>query len=349
MPDRVADDAVAAYRYLLLVLCLASLGFAVLVPSSLVRVLILGPILISIGDLFTERRAKVGVFLGPLFATFYGSSGILTGSLANIIITGIVESGSNVAISWTEWILWMGPVMGVARVLLVAGVAYVLYRPQSPDSIEAHTGHGDSLDVSARALRMLAILLVGVAVWATDFLHGLHPVYGALLVALLSFTPRIGVVAPEFVGEADFSIIFFLGAIFAIADGLRQTGFTDLAARELLAYLPSDAGVALTLLFVVFAAIALVFLMEGLAVASVLTPVLVSFTASAGIPLAPVAMIEAVALNAYFFPYQSAVLVAILGLDVVDTVELTRMATVCSVATLVLLVPVQIAVFAFFF
>jgi len=61
----------------------------VLVPSSLVRVLILAPILQSLGDLFEDRRAKVGIFLGPLFATFYGSSGILTGSLANIIVTGL--------------------------------------------------------------------------------------------------------------------------------------------------------------------------------------------------------------------------------------------------------------------
>jgi anion transporter len=345
MPERVAGDAVAAYRYLVVVLCLASLAFAVLVPSSLVRVLILGPILVSIGDLFAERRAKVGIFLGPLFATFYGASGVLTGSLANIIITGLVESGSSVSVSWTEWVLWMGPVMGVCRVLLIAAVAYALYRPRDPDGISGTGGDG-ALDVSGREIRMLVFLLLGVAVWATDFIHGLHPLYGALLVALLAYTPRLGVVGTDAVGDADFSIVFFLGAIFAIAEGLQRTGFTDIAATELLSYLPEDAGVALTLAFVVVAAISLTFLMEGLAVASVLTPVLVSFAASAGIPLAPVAMIEAVALNAYFFPYQSAVLVAILGLDVVDTVELTRMATVCSIATLLLLVPVQIAIFA---
>jgi di/tricarboxylate transporter len=348
MPGRVRTDAVAAYRYLLVVLCLASLAFAVLVPSSLVRVLVLGPILVSIGDLFAERRAKVGIFLGPLFATYYGASGVLTGSLANIIITGLVESGADVVISWTEWALWMGPVMGVGRSLVVAAVAYALYRPRDPDGISVKEPDG-VLDVSGREKRMLAILLVGVGVWATDFVHGLHPLYGALLVALLAFTPRVGVVDTAVVGEADFSIVFFLGAIFAVAEGLRRTGFTDLAATELLSYLPEDAGIALTLAFVVFAAISLAFLMEGLAVASVLTPVLVSFAASVGVPLAPVAMIEAVALNAYFFPYQSAVMVAILGLDVVDTVELTRMATVCTIATLGLLVPIQIAVFALFF
>jgi hypothetical protein len=89
--------------------------------------------------------------------------------------------------------------------------------------------------------------------------------------------------------------------------------------------------------------------MEGLAVASVLTPVLVSFAGDAGVPLLPVAMTEAVALNVYFFPYQSAVLVGILGLDMANSRELIRMATIASAATLAVLVPVQIALFAFFF
>ena len=60
-------------------------------------------------------------------------------------------------------------------------------------------------------------------------------------------------------------------------------------------------------------------------------------------------MIESVALNAYFFPYQSAVLVAMLGLGVVDTMELSRMAGICTIATLVFLLPIQIALFVFFF
>jgi len=348
MPASAATDAVVAYRYLLVVFCLASLGLAVLIPSSLVRVLILGPILVSIGDLFTERRAKVGIFLGPLFATFYGATGVLTGSLANIIVTGLVESSGGPAISWTEWILWLGPVMGVGRVLLIVGIAYALYRPRDRDAISVDD-RGGGVTVSAEERRMLAFLLLGVAIWATDFVHGLHPLFGALVVALLAFAPRIGVIGADAVGEADFSILFFLGAIFAIAEGLRQTAFTDLAAGELLSYLPSDAPLALVLAFVVVVALALTLVMEGLAVASVLTPILVSFAASAGVPLVPVAMIEATALTTYFFPYQSAVLVAILGLDVVDSVELTRMASVCSVATLLVLVPIQIGVFVLLF
>lgn len=347
LPERALGDAVATYTYLLVALSAGSLALAVLVPSALVRVLVLAPILVSLGDLFEERRATVGIFLGPLFATFYGASGVLTGSLANIIVAGLVESGGGPAITWTEWALWLGPVMGVGRVAVVVAVAYYLYRPQDRDGVA--TPEVESVATTASERRMLAFLLVGVAVWATDFLHGLHPLFGAIVVALLAFAPRVGVVDPGAVGEADFSILFFLGAIFAIAEGLRRTEFTDLAATTLLSFLPADPSLPVVLGFVVAVSLALTLVMEGLAVASVLTPVLVSFAGSTGVPLVPVAMVESVALTAYFFPYQSAVLVAILGFDVVDSVELSKMAGLCSVATILLLVPVQIGLFALVF
>ncbi|WP_042663773.1 SLC13 family permease [Haloferax sp. ATB1] len=348
MPTAASTDAVAAFRYLLVAFCLASLALAVLIPSALVRVLILGPILLSLGDLFTERRAKIGLFLGPLLATFYGSSGVLTGALANIIVTGLVESTTGLSISWTEWLLWAGPVMGIGRVLVVITVTYLLYHPRDKGSLAAHE-RTENVGVTSQQLRMLAFLLVGVAIWMTDFLHGLHPLFGALVIALLAFAPKIGVVDSDAISEADFSILFFFGAIFAIAAGLQQTGFTDLAAEALLSQLPSDASLPIVLVFVVVVSQLLTLVMEGLAVASVLTPILTSFSSSIGIPLVPVAVMEAVALNTYFFPYQSAVLVAILGMGTVDSVELTRISSAIAAVSLLFLVPVQIGVFALFF
>ncbi len=349
IPGNATTNAATTYRNLLVVLCAAALGFVVLVPSSLVRVLILGPILISIGKRFSERRTRVGLFLGPLFVTYYAGTGILTGSLANIIINGLLEANTGVSIGWMEWAFWLGPVMAVGRAAIITVIAYVLYRPQDTDAIDAADGADIASETPSDARRMMAFLLVGVAIWATDSIHGLHPLYGALVVAVLAFTPRIGVVGADAVENANFSIVFFLGAIFAIAAGLQQTGFTDVAADAILATFPQDASLAVALAFLALASLALTCLMEGLAVASVLTPVLVAFAEGAGLPLAPVVMTEAVALNSYFFPYQSAVLVAILGLDVVDSMELIKMAALCSLATLLVLLPIQIGIFALAF
>jgi di/tricarboxylate transporter len=349
VPARVAGDAAATYRYMLVTLSAAAFGLAVLIPSALVRVLVLGPILISVGDRFSDRAPKIGLFLGPVFVTYYGATGILTAALPNIVITGLAETGAGLSVSWVEWATLLGPVMGVGRSAAVVAVTYVLYRPAESWSVADPPDLDGSAGISADQRRMFLFLLAGVAVWATDTIHGLHPLFGALVVAVLAFAPRIGVVGPDTVGEADFSLIFFLGAIFAIAEGLQQTGFTDAAAAAILSVLPGDAGLAAVLAIVVVASMGLAFLMEGIAVASVLTPVLVSFAGSANIPLLPVIMTEAIALNTYFFPYQSAVMVAILGLDVVGTRELVRMATACTVVTLVVLLPVQLALFVLLF
>ena len=358
VPKRYRGNVQHAYRFLLVALCLAALGFAVVVPSSLIRVLILAPILVTIGERFDSRQARLGLLFGPLFATYYGATGILTGSLANIIVTSIVESTAGQSITWTAWLFQMGPLMSIGRVAVVIIVVYFLYRPPSDasvslpdvdaaDIVEKSNGTNttDMTSGIGDKRRMMGFLLAGVVVWMTDFLHGLHPLYGALLVVLLAYLPRIGVADTETIAEADFSIVFFVGAIFAIAEGLRRTGFTEAVARTILGVIPTGAPFVLVLVLVVVISIALSFLMEGLAVASVLTPVFISFSQSATIPLVPVVMIEAAALNTYFFPYQSAVMVAILAQDPVEMRELVKTATLASLATLLTIFPLQIGLF----
>lgn len=335
-------DATATYRRLLIGLSAGGLAFALVLPSALVRVLILAPIVVEIGTAFDDRRARLGLFFAPLFATYYGAAGVLTAGLPNIVIVGLVDSIAGVTISWTEWLIALFPIMGVGRAALIIAVVYVMYRPgpdaavDIPDATEA---------IGPETKRMALFLVLGVAVWATDFIHGLHPVFGALGVAILALLPTVGIMEFDAVGDVDFSIIFFVGAVFAVAAGLSETGFTDVAAERLLSLIPADASVTLTLVAVFAVTLALVFILEGVAVASVLTPILVPFAESVGIPLTQMAYVEAIALSAYFFPYQSMVMVVMIRQDIVDPSEVIRMASVLSIATILILLPLQLGYF----
>lgn len=133
--------------------------------------------------------------------------------------------------------------------------------------------------------------------------------------------------------------------MFAIGDGLAYTGFTEDAADYLLALIPTDASLAVVLAVIFAITFLLTFLMEGLAVASVLTPILIPYAEAAGLPLTPVLMAETLALSSYFFPYQSAVLVVILVEGTADTGEVIRTTVACSLATIIILFPLQLAVF----
>ncbi len=336
-------DAKTTYRRLLIGLSAGGLAFALVLPSALVRVLILAPILVEVGTAFDDRRIRLGLFFAPLFATYYGAAGILTAGLPNIVIVGLVDSVGGVTISWTEWLIALFPIMGIGRVALIVAVVYAMYRP-GPD---ATVDIPDTEEVIGPETRRMALfLLLGVVFWATDFVHGFHPVFGALAVAVLAMLPSVGIMQFDAVGDVDFSIIFFVGAVFAVAAGLSETGFTDVAAERLLSLIPADASVTLMLAAVFAVTVALVFVLEGVAVASVLTPILIPFAESVGIPLTQMAYVEAIALSAYFFPYQSMVLVVMIRQDIVGPTEVIRMASILSIATIVILLPLQLGYFA---
>ncbi|WP_222913205.1 SLC13 family permease [Natrinema sp. SYSU A 869] len=346
--DSSDTNPIQTYRRLLLALSIGAHALAFLVPSALVRILAIAPILRELGLLFDSRDARVGIYLGPLFATFYGSSGILTADLPNIIISGFSQSIAGHTISWSEWWLHMYPVMGFVRVLLVIGIVYLLFRPPADSSFELPKDGKQTESATQR--RMLAFLLVGTLIWATDFVHGFHPVIGAIVVVILAFLPEIGIADFEDIGsDVDFSIIFFIAAVFAIGDGLTETGFTDSAATYLLDLIPTDGPLAVILISVFLITFALTFLMEGLAVASVLTPVLIPYIDAAGLPFTPVLLAEVMALSSYFFPYQSAVLIVILNEGDLEARELIGTTIACSVATMLLLLPIQFGLFTVFY
>jgi di/tricarboxylate transporter len=339
-------DSLSARRgfgRLLGVLCAAAVLLAFLIPSALVRILMISPVLIKLGATFDDESARVGIFLGPLLATFYAAPGIFTAGLPNIITTGIAESLGEQTVSWTVWTVQMFPLMGLGRAAVVTALIYWLYRPPTTETVAVST---DGSSMTGAERRMFGFMLVGVLVWVTDGIHGLHPLFGAMVVVLLALVPEFGVVSLEEIADVDLSIVFFVGAVFAIGTGLSQTGFAETAANGLLSVVPTTAPLWLVLAIVYAATTAMTFLIEGLAVASVLTPVLVSFAGEVGLPLDPILMVESVALGTYFFPYQTVIFVAILGDDVVGVRELIRTAGIASLATTVLLLPLQIGLLA---
>lgn len=348
LPAEPAENPRRTYRRLLVALSISAFLLTLVIPVAIVRVLVLAPLLLEAGTRFDSRRATLGLFLGPLFVTHYSTAAVFTGGSPNVVVVGILESIADVTITWTEWFVLLFPVMGVGRLLVVVGVAYFLYRPAS--DLQLTDGTIDHRSMTGRERRMLAYLLLGVAVWATDFWHGLHPVYGALLVVVLALFPRIGVVDFEpTLEDVDFSILFFVAAVFAIGEGLTRTGVADAMAQRLLSIVPADGPLVVVLALVLGIMLVLMFVIEELAAASVVTPMVVAFAVDAGLPLTPIVLTEAMAFGLHVFPYQSAVLVVILAYDVVDGRDIVRMAAACTLAIILLLVPIQLAIFSIAF
>lgn len=338
VPTGQIADPERVYRKLIVALCVVGAVLAVAVPSAMVRVLMLAPLVDDIGGRFSQERARVGIFAAPLIATYYSGTGVLTGSLPNVVVADILANSGGVDVSWLEWFLAMFPLMGLARALLVAAVVARLCRPMGTDFDPPDSPRADVVD---RSGRMTLLLLLGVGIWVTDAWHGLHPAFGAVVVVLLSLLPPVGILSSEALADVDVSVVLFVAAVFAIADGLTATGVAGQAAQTLLGTVPQPTSMAGSIVLAFGFTLVSMLFVEGVAAASILTPVLLE---SVPTPHATVVvMAEAVALGTYFFPYQSGVLIAMLGEDVVDTRQLVLLVSACSIASTVLLVPLQFA------
>ncbi|WP_144901075.1 SLC13 family permease [Halobellus captivus] len=335
------------YRRLLVGLSVAGLLLVLVIPVGIVRVLVLAPIVLEVGDRFDSQRVKLGLFFGPILVTYLGAYAILTGGSPNIIVLGILESVAGMSIAWTEWFVLMFPVMGLGRLVLIVGIVYAMYRP--PDRLQMASASGELPPMAGSERRMLVFLAAGVAVWVTDAIHGFHPVFGALLVVVLVFLPRVGIADfEETVGDVDFSILFFVAAVLAIGEGLTQTNVAGALAEQLLALVPTDASLFVILSIVFVSTVVLMVVMGGLAAVSVATPIVVAVASDAGAPLVPMVLATSAALSVPFIPYQSAVLVVILAYDIVDATELIRVVSAIALATVLLLIPLQLGILAIF-
>ena len=115
---------------LLLGLHLLGLGMSLLVPSGVVRVLILIPLGIKLAERLGggEDRALAPAILSALVcSTYYGGCGVLTGSVPNIVVAAQLEQYANRSLLWTEWLRWMFPIIGLLRTVICLGVVWLIW------------------------------------------------------------------------------------------------------------------------------------------------------------------------------------------------------------------------------
>ena len=116
---------------------------------------------------------------------------------------------------YTSYLALHFPLLGILKLVLVDGLVLALF----PDRI--HPQEGVVADAASAATpsevamqwRVGVILLVTLALWMTDSLHGINPAWVGMATAVTLLLPRVGVVAPKnFNSAIDFGVVLFVAA-----------------------------------------------------------------------------------------------------------------------------------------
>ena len=241
---RRAGTALGAFVVLQLVL-------APLIPATAARAAITLPLMIAMAAIYgstAEHPTNFGrnLFLLNLTGISILSSTVMTGSAANVMAVGFIQSLGGHRVYYTDWLVASAPI----AVLTVAAAWFLgpraIFRlapadraPQLEGGLEAITNERESMGrMTRREWKAIAIFALVIFLWATDrfqkqwFGIEMGPSIAAMIGAAIALTPRIGLLDWD---DADipWHLMIFSAGAYAGGLTLETTGAAKWAVDRL--------------------------------------------------------------------------------------------------------------------
>jgi anion transporter len=294
-----------SYGQLVAAVVAASILLSFVMPATVGRVLLLLPIVMALaGRVGFERgsRGYDGLCLAMITATYQCGTTVLPANAPNLVLAGSAEALYGLHLTYAEYLWVQFPVMGLLKGVAIAAFTCWLF----PDVVRpAPKAPRAAAPLTPEQRRVSAILLGALALWASDFLHGVQSGWVALAAAIACVLPRVGAMPIAAFHEVRLGPYFYVGATLGLGLVIQTTGLSDGLGRLLHGMLPLSAGAD----FANFIMLSLLTTLAGLfttnpAQPAVLAPLAESFALATGWPLKAALMVIGVGFTSFLLPYQ---------------------------------------------
>lgn len=320
----------------------ACLLLALLMPASIGRIVILMPIALALADhmgFVPGSRGRTGFALTIGMGSFIPSFAILPANLPNVVLFGAAESIYGMVPTYAEYLLWHFPVMGLLRAVGLVYIILALF----PDKARASEMEVESTPMSVRQWKLLIVLCLTLALWATDFVHHISPAWIALLAAIVILLPASGLAPPTALADkTNLRPFFFVAGVLGVGALIADSGL----GAEIAAFLGRWVGFDPASPFRNYLSVVGVSSVFGMAATipgapTFLVPLAQDISEASGMPLMAVLMTQMVGLSALILPYQSPPLVVAIGLGGVRIRDAIRVILASTAATLLVMAPLN--------
>ena len=234
------------------------LALAPLIPATAARAALTLPLMTATAAIYgstAEHRGNFGrnLYLLNLTAISILSSTVMTGSAANVMAVGFIESLAGHKVYYTDWLLASAPIAVTVVVLawfagprVIFPLAPEEHRPRLEGGLALVRAERDRLGpLSAQERKAILIFTLVIALWATDRFHeawfglALGPSVVAMIGAAIALWPGVGVIEWE---ETDipWHLMIFSAGAYAGGLAIEKSGAAAWAVQGLFGSLPLD-------------------------------------------------------------------------------------------------------------
>jgi di/tricarboxylate transporter len=224
------------YWRIIFSIMLVSLVLSFLVPSSMTRVMLVMPVVVALADQLgiADGRGRLGIVTAAVLANYYLGTGILPANVPNMVLAGSAEKILPVHFHFAEYLVNYFPVLGLLKTALAACLITLACKVELADlkPLAALTEAKDK-----RSSLVCCVLLVALAFWVTDFVHGISPAWIGMIVALIFLFPGVDIVPlDQFNQLVNFRVLLFVAGILGLGSFVDASGLGLAVARYLSEY-----------------------------------------------------------------------------------------------------------------
>lgn len=321
---------------------LLTYALAFVMPSNMGRIALLMPIVMAMADsvgLSKGTRGRTALALAVGFGTFQLSASILPANVPNLVMVGAAESAYGVHPAYLEYLFLHAPVFGLLKGLALILCLYVLF----PATLQPVAPQQNTEPLSPAEKRLGVLLLITLALWVTDTLHGISPAWIGLAAACICLLPRIGFLSgEEFATGVNIRTCIYIAGILGLAALVSHSGLGLLLGKSLSQVLPMDpAHPATSFGGLVALASVLNFTVTANGVPALFTPLAQDLSAASGLPLMTVLMVQVLGYSTPLLPYQASPIVVAMGMGQVPARDAVMLCLALAALTFLFLVPLD--------
>lgn len=338
-----------SYSRLLLGLILSDFLLTILVPSGIARVVIMAAIAIGLIDAFGVGKGSNiarGMFIILVYTATIFDKMIIAGA-ASITARGLIERVGEVPVLWSQWFLAFLP-CDLITIFVAWRLTLWLYPPEKATLPGGAAFLSDELrkmgPLSSMEVKSGLLMLGGIALWMTDFIHHLPSPMIGIGIGLLAVVPRYGILETEDVRRINFLPIFFVASAISLSHVLAETGALNVLTGTLFGWMaPYLTGVWSSTIVLYWSAFFYhIVIGDEISMLATSLPVLMTYAKANGLDPLTIGMIWTFGAGAKIFVYQSAVLVVGFSYGYFDTRDMFKVGlalTIVEFLILLLLAP----------
>ena len=353
--NRIAQSLISyvrgSYMWVVATILLINIVLIFLMPSTLSRVVLLIPIIISISDQMGYSRGSKpanGLVMVTVLTAYLCSTSVLPANVPNNVLMGASETFLNTPIRYFEYFLLHFPILGALKAIIIWGAVVYLFQPEN-QNVKIVTGDTGSIRKSKTQLpkdekRILIFLVCALLLWATDTVHGITPAWVSLAVGIACLFPKFGVVSPsEFKEKVAIGPLLYVAGIIGIGAVVADSGLGNYLSNVMIeaSNLSPDNPLGG---FLVLSGISMLlsFFSTMPGVPAIMIPLAPDLQAASGLPLKTVVMTQVIGFSTVWLPYQVPPIIVGMQLAGVPMVAGIKVTFFIAILSIILLTPLII-------